>query len=72
MNVIKSNHLLSLSIYWQKVKETERYYYAYQNDELLLLRMNNFPDEPLYTLINKLQISDLDNLPNTWVLPAYL
>lgn len=72
MNVIINNYLFSLSVYWQKVEGTDRYYYAYQNDELLLLRMNNFPDEPLYTLINKLEIHDLDDLPNSWVLPTNL
>ena len=55
-------------IVWKNHQSNRRYYYTYYNDQLLLLRMNNFPDEPLYTFICELIIEDFDDLPKTWTL----
>jgi hypothetical protein len=56
MNITGS--LVKQSIYWQKNTSSERYFYAYNDGKLLLLRLNNFPDEPLLTLIIGLDILD--------------
>lgn len=59
--------ILDKSIIWNVHEENKRYYYAYFNNGFLLLRINNFPDEPMYTVIYEKYISDLDELPNQWV-----
>jgi len=65
----KSNELLNESIFWQKHESHNRYFYAYNDGELLLLRLNNFPDEPLITLIRRLDIVDMEEVPMNWVVP---
>lgn len=60
--------LFKKDILWLKHDSNVRFYYAYLNGELLLLRINDFPDEPLYTFINGLLIKDFDDLPNKWIL----
>ncbi|MBL0200726.1 MAG: hypothetical protein IPP81_11455 [Chitinophagaceae bacterium] len=57
------------SIIWQRHQSNNKYFYAYYNNELLLLRLNNFPDEPLLTFIRELNITDLDEPPLNWVIP---
>lgn len=65
----KIQELINSSIYWQKHSHHERYFYAYSDTELLLLRLNGFPDEPLITLIKGIEIIDLDEVPKNWVVP---
>jgi hypothetical protein len=60
-----ANDFLSVHLNWKPNKDT-RFYYCYFNDVLLLLRMNNFPDEPLYTFIYLLDIIDIEDLPSNW------
>lgn len=67
MNVV--NELIEKSIYWQKHPKNARYFYAYNDTELLLLRLNDFPDEPLLTLIKGLEILDIEEVPEHWVVP---
>ncbi len=71
MQVINSKieEIINSSIYWQKHSHNEKYFYAYNNKELLLLRLNDFPDEPLITLIKDLEIIDLEEVPKNWVVP---
>lgn len=57
------------SIFWQKHANSFKFFFAYDNENLLLLRLNNFPDEPLLTVINGLDIRDLDEVPVNWVVP---
>ncbi|WP_313531983.1 hypothetical protein [Sphingobacterium multivorum] len=45
--------------------------YNEEYDKLILLRMNNFPEEPLYTLINGLDITDLEDKPTGWNLETH-
>ena len=68
--MIADNHLLlKQSIYWQRHTLNQKYFFANYDGELLLLRLNNFPDEPLLTLINKLDILDIEETPANWVVP---
>ena len=63
------NSIFSQNIKFQKHSSNNRYFYTYINDELLLLRMNDFPDEPLFTIILGLQIIDIDDAPENWEIP---
>jgi hypothetical protein len=66
---MKNKELLQKKILWQKHSSNERFFFHYENENLILLRINNFPDEPLYTLINGLEILDFDDAPNQWIIP---
>lgn len=69
MNIVNTNHLIYESIIWEKHFLNERYFYSTNNGKLLLLRLNNFPDEPLLTLIDGLNIFDLEDVPDNWIVP---
>jgi len=60
--------LVNKSIYWQKHSINKKYFFAQFDGDLLLLRLNNFPDEPLWTLIKQLEILDIEDTPETWVI----
>jgi hypothetical protein len=62
------NILKSIQIVWKRHLTNQRYFYHYIGEKLILLRVNNFPDEPLYTLINNLEIIDMDDKPGKWEL----
>jgi len=64
---MRHNNLQEQSIFWRSHPENERYFYHHENGELILLRINNFPEEPLYTLINGLKITDMDEKPENWL-----
>jgi hypothetical protein len=64
-----SKEFFSKSIYWQNHETNKRYFFAYVDDVLLLLRLNDFPDEPLLTFIHGLEIIDIDEAPANWILP---
>jgi hypothetical protein len=63
--------LFSRSIDWQSEKPGGRgpEYYAYVDGKKWRLRMNDFPEEPLFTLIVGEQTIDFDDRPPTWTLP---
>ncbi|MGE8429447.1 MAG: hypothetical protein ACN6O7_16315 [Sphingobacterium sp.] len=63
---MNNEELISSTIFWKKHPEIGYYYYNEEYDKLILLRMNNFPEEPLYTLINGLDITDLEDKPTGW------
>lgn len=58
--------LLNTKLIWRKHPQNERYYYIEKDERIILLRINNFPDEPLYTLINGLDIVDMEDIPERW------
>lgn len=43
-------------------------FYHEHDKKIFLLRINNFPDEILYTVINGLEINDLEDKPVNWEL----
>ncbi|OJZ06257.1 hypothetical protein [Sphingobacterium sp. 40-24] len=66
-----NEELISSTIFWKKHPDIDYYYYNEEYDKLILLRMNNFPEEPLYTLINGLDITDLEDKPTGWNLERH-
>ncbi|MGJ1226294.1 hypothetical protein [Sphingobacterium siyangense] len=68
---MNNEELISSTIFWKKHLEIGYYYYNKEYDKLILLRMNNFPEEPLFTLINGLDITDLEDKPIGWNLERH-
>jgi hypothetical protein len=63
---MESKALLKNNLAWEKHPQNDRYFYIETNDTIILLRINNFPDEPLYTSINGLDIVDMEDIPERW------
>ena len=61
------SRLLSLPIRWRKAGPTS--WEAEAEGETIALRMNNFPEEPLYTLTTNAQSLDIDDAPPDWEIP---
>ncbi len=61
--------LFAEQINWQFANSGRVEFYAYVNHEKCELRMNDFPEEPLYTLTFKGQSVDFDDCPKIWSLP---
>lgn len=63
-----ANTLISAKIEWLPTGDSEFPYKATYNGRALLLRLNDFPEENLYTLVlegeEKLH---LDDFPDKWV-----
>ena len=53
---------------WKKHPSDQRYWMSSVGNQTLYLRMNNFPEEPLYTLISSTVIENFDDLPSQWIL----
>ncbi len=60
-------NLLVQELKWEPIPESERDFVsdAYKIDECYL-RMNNFPEEPLWTLFYKNESIDFDDTPTKW------
>lgn len=54
-------------IIWKRHDKESVYWYSQIEEELMFLRMNNFPEEPLYTFISKTEIRNFNELPEKWV-----
>lgn len=61
--------LIEQSIRWIKHPTNLRYYYTVLDSDVVLLRLNDFPDEPLLTLIYGLDILDIEEVPQKWEVP---
>lgn len=61
------DNLLEQELNWEPIPESERNFASdtYKEDECYL-RMNNFPEEPLWTLFYKNESIDFDDTPNKW------
>ncbi|WP_312363789.1 hypothetical protein [Sphingobacterium sp.] len=68
---MNNEELISSTIFWKKHPEIGYYYYNEEYDKLIILRINNFPEEPLFTLINGLDITDLEDKPIEWNLERH-
>ncbi|MEK6299997.1 MAG: helix-turn-helix transcriptional regulator [Acidobacteriota bacterium] len=54
---------------WEETKDPEYPYSAKVNQDNYLIRLNDFPDESLYTLIvNNEEIEDLEDWPERWII----
>jgi hypothetical protein len=60
----KASDLLTLPVVWEKVNDG--FWRARINDHECLLRMNNFPEEPLYTITAGGSSVDVDDAPAGW------
>lgn len=55
-------------IIWRSHSSSPRFWIAESEGDTFYLRMNNFPEEPLYTFISKSVLEDIDDLPERWIL----
>ncbi|MBS1537049.1 MAG: hypothetical protein JST20_04810 [Bacteroidetes bacterium] len=61
------NELLAQEIKWYPIPESDRDFISVgYSKEDCYLRMNNFPDEPLWTLFYKEDNIDFDDKPPKW------
>ncbi len=69
MKVVGIDNVLDTKVViWKKHPSSSKYWKAKMDDRVIFLRMNNFPVEPLYSLITSSEIRDFDDLPRGWVL----
>ncbi len=61
--------ILQREVKWKEEVPGGVEFFAYIDGELCQLRMNDFPDEPLYTLTWKNSQIDLDDRPIKWDVP---
>lgn len=61
--------LLTREILWKEETPGGTQFYAYVEGHLCQLTMNDYPDEPLYTLKWDDHELDLDDKPCCWQLP---
>lgn len=61
-----SNKLINSNITWIS-HQHKRFFYTKNNGSVILLRVNNFPEEPLLTLINGLEVFDIEDTPIGWI-----
>ena len=61
------NQYFFKNILWVKKKNTV-FYEAEVEGKQIYLRLNDFPEEPMYTLIVDKEKKDLDDLPSCWKL----
>ena len=67
MNMMKNNDYLSEKIRWSETFDVRFPFEAVYNGKKLLLRLNDFPAEPLYTLfVNGEEIMDIDDFSDSW------
>ena len=62
-----AKHLLKEKLKWNPIPSSERDFSCenFSKDECYL-RMNNFPEEPLWTLTYKTETVDFDDAPPHW------
>ena len=56
---------------WMETAESRYVFHALVSGKELKLRLNDFPDEPLCTIIIDQQETDLDEFPKVWTLPRH-
>jgi hypothetical protein len=61
----------SAEIAWQKVESESFLYYTVFGGVFMKLRLNDFPAEPVCTLILNGSEHDLEDLPRGWTLPMH-
>lgn len=68
--VTKLHNYLAEKIVWEKTVDPLHPYVADLDSEKCVIRLNNFPDEHLYTLIvDKVEIADFSDWPEQWRRP---
>lgn len=69
--MMENKILLKRNLIWKQVPLNNRYFYIEQDNKFIYLRVNNFPDEPLFTIINDLDILDIEDRPEHWDLEGF-
>ncbi len=70
---MKNKDYLSEKIRWNETSNVEFPLKAVYDGDKLLLRLNDFPAEPLYTLfVNGEEIMDIDDLSENWKIKKQL
>lgn len=68
--VTKAQNYLEEKIIWARGVDPKYPFMARFDKENCLIRLNDFPDESLYTLIvNDVEIADFDDWPEQWDRP---
>ena len=68
MSVEKITDLFKIRIFWEK-QFGHPVWTTMIDDTKCLLKMNNFPEEPMYSILWKDQQLDFDDAPYLWVIP---
>ncbi|MFC2156093.1 hypothetical protein ACFLRB_06365 [Acidobacteriota bacterium] len=63
--------IIKQKIDWQKSDESEYIFTAMIDGKNWKLRLNDFPEEPLCTVIWEGGLQDLDDLGEQWTLPKH-
>jgi hypothetical protein len=68
---MKEEDILKEPLVWKPHPSNKKYHQTYINGEHALLRLNNFPDDPIYTFIyykdiDNFLIFHLDESPKSW------
>jgi len=65
-----SEKLLAMPIVWKHTGDAEFAYQALVEGRTFTIRINDFPDEPLYSLlVEDQELEDLEDWPPAWVEP---
>ena len=54
------------NIVWKRHPNNLKYFFAEFCNRIILLRINNFPDEPLLTIIDGFEVLDVEERPLSW------
>ncbi len=69
--VTEMKNYLDASIFWEKGVDPEYPYRVEIEGQQCLIRLNDFPDEHLYTLlVAGVGVADFDDWPSNWVRPT--
>lgn len=64
---MKHTDYLSEKIHWRETDDPEHPFEAVHKGEMLTLRLNDFPAEPLYTLLaNGEEVTDVEDFSDNW------
>jgi hypothetical protein len=56
---------------WEATQESKFVFRAIFQEKIVLLRLNDFPDEPICTVIVDEDETDVEPFPETWTLPRH-
>ena len=65
------NRLKVAEIDWQESPQDKYLFYTVFDNSIVHLRLNDFPEEPICTLIYEDREVNLDELPRSWTLPRH-
>ncbi|QSQ23304.1 hypothetical protein JY651_50940 [Pyxidicoccus parkwayensis] len=66
-----ADELMTRKLSWSKVSDPEHPFRAQVDGHTLTIRLNDFPEEPMYSLlIDGKDASDFDDWPKIWSRPS--